>query len=129
MVDDKGNCKGFGFVCFALPDDATKAVTEMHLKVINGKPLYVGLAEKREDREERLRNRYTPPSFGKGFKGGKGAKGGKGGKGKGSQMYGAGGSSMPPQMYGQQPMMPMMGGMMMGSGNPMMNNPMMSMRG
>ena len=35
------------------------------LQVIDGKPLYVGLAEKKEDREARLRERYTaPPMFG-----------------------------------------------------------------
>ncbi|CAE8679378.1 unnamed protein product [Polarella glacialis] len=64
VKDDKGVCKGFGFVCFALPDEATKAVTEMHLKVVKGKPLYVGLAEKREARSERLRQRYSPSAGG-----------------------------------------------------------------
>ena len=113
-TDDKGKCKGFGFVCFATSDEATKAVTEMHLKVVKGKPLYVGLAEKREDRQERLRQRYSPSSAGMpNMKGGKGMgkDGGKGGKG-----------SMMPQMYPQgfqAGMAPNMSGMM-GKGGPQM---------
>jgi len=115
MKDDKDKCKGFGFVSFKSSDDATKAVTEMHLKVIKGKPLYVGLAEKKEVRAERLRNRYNVQSD-------KGA--GKGGKGKGK--FGGG--------YGGKGDMGMMGGMgqMGGMMNPMMGmqqNPMMMGKG
>ena len=37
-------------MCYSTPDEATKAVTEMHLKVVEDKPLYVGLAEKKGQR-------------------------------------------------------------------------------
>ena len=48
MVDEKGNTKGFGFVCFSSPDEATKAVTEMNGRIIVSKPLFVALAQRKE---------------------------------------------------------------------------------
>lgn len=54
MVDDKGNTKGFGFVCFSSPDEATKAVTEMNGRIIVSKPLFVALAQRKEERKQHL---------------------------------------------------------------------------
>ncbi|PYI19994.1 polyadenylate binding protein [Aspergillus japonicus CBS 114.51] len=49
-----GKSKGFGFVCFSSPDEASKAVTEMNQRMINGKPLYVALAQRKDVRRSQL---------------------------------------------------------------------------
>jgi polyadenylate-binding protein len=54
-----GKSKGFGFVCFSNNDDATKVVTEMNGRMIENKPLYVALAQRKDLRRAQLEAQYA----------------------------------------------------------------------
>eukprot|EP00800_Vazella_pourtalesii_P002012 TRINITY_DN1186_c0_g1_i1.p1 TRINITY_DN1186_c0_g1~~TRINITY_DN1186_c0_g1_i1.p1 ORF type:complete len:612 (-),score=152.71 TRINITY_DN1186_c0_g1_i1:93-1928(-) len=59
MRDETGHSKGFGFVCYATPEEATKAVTELNGKIIITKPLYVAIAQRKEERRALLTQQFV----------------------------------------------------------------------
>ncbi|KAI3919908.1 hypothetical protein MKW98_001164 [Papaver atlanticum] len=59
MLDPQGVSKGSGFVAFSTAEEATRAVTEMNGKMIGRKPLYVAVAQRKEERRARLQAHFA----------------------------------------------------------------------
>ncbi|KAI3849832.1 hypothetical protein MKW98_026746 [Papaver atlanticum] len=54
ILDPQGQSGGSGFVAFSTSEEATKALNEMNAKIIGRKPLYVSVAQRKDDRKARL---------------------------------------------------------------------------
>ena len=66
VIKDKysGRSKGFGFVTFANDESATKAISEMNEKEVQGRALKVNEAKPMEESERRPRRSFGERSFG-----------------------------------------------------------------
>merc|ERR1711976_781959 len=58
VMYEEGRSRVSGFLCFSSAEEATKAVTEMNGRIIVSKPLYVALAQRKEDRKAHLASQY-----------------------------------------------------------------------
>lgn len=59
MLDPNGNSRGSGFVAFSTPEEASQALMEMNGKMIVSKPLYVALAQRKEERRAKLQAQFS----------------------------------------------------------------------
>jgi len=67
MRDADGNSKGFGFVCFVTTEHALAAKNGLHGQMfLANKPIYVAVAQSKEDRRKELERRFAqqPPHGG-----------------------------------------------------------------
>ncbi|CAK9184965.1 unnamed protein product [Ilex paraguariensis] len=70
MRDPSGISRGSGFAAFSTPEEASRALAEMNGKMVVSKPLYVALAQRKEERRARLQAQFSqmrpvamPPSM------------------------------------------------------------------
>lgn len=59
MRDDRGNSRGFGFVSFQSPDQASRAMAAMNNARLGSKNIIVRLHEPRQLRQEKLASRFS----------------------------------------------------------------------
>ncbi|KAJ0096603.1 hypothetical protein Patl1_28645 [Pistacia atlantica] len=59
MHDPNGLSRGSGFVAFSTAEEASLALMEMNGKMVVSKPLYVALAQRKEERRARLQAQFS----------------------------------------------------------------------
>jgi len=51
--------RGFGYVCFTTPEQAQQAISSMNGAILDGKPLYVALHQRKEERRAFLEQQFS----------------------------------------------------------------------
>ncbi|VFQ85532.1 unnamed protein product [Cuscuta campestris] len=59
MLQPQGTSKGSGFVAFSRPEEASRAMSEMNGKLVGRKPLYVAIAQRRDERNAWLQAHFA----------------------------------------------------------------------